>query len=119
MMTYEDFTVYPLEIQGITDASDEKIEAIAEWVTEQIDYSGADADLDDILPFFVFFHFLEDLMTDASVRTGETAIIREESNFNSRKMQSAWNQGATKLTALISENEETCNENYISLRNDL
>ena len=115
-MTYEQFTVYPLEIQGITDASDEKITAIENDVIEKLEYSGDTDDLYSILPYFVFYFFMEDLMTNTAAKTGETRILRDESTQAYGKMVRAWNEGATKLAALIAEDEETCTENFTSLR---
>jgi len=113
-MTHETFTAYPLEIKGITDASDEKITAIKDFVLEKISYSGDAADLETLLPYFVYFHFLEDLITDVSVNTGETAIIREESNRDIVKMVRSWNEGVEKLNGLIEDKKETCNPKYQS-----
>ena len=119
-MTYESFTAYPLEIQGITAASNEKITAISDYVLDKLEYSGDAADLDAILPYFVFFHFCEDLLTDVSARTGETAIIREESNYSTLKMVKSWNEGVYKLLALLEDKtEESSNLYYQSYRNIL
>lgn len=116
-MTYEAFTAYPLEIKGITEDSNEKITAISDFVLEKLQYTGDATDLSGLLPCFVFFHFLEDLLTDTSVNTGETAIIREESNYSTFKMCKAWNEGVTKLLALLAEKtNETANEEYQSKR---
>jgi len=119
-MTYESFTAYPLEIKGITVDSDEHITAISDFVLEKMEYTGDTADLSALLPYFVFFHFIEDLLTDVSVRTGETAIIREESNFSTFKMCKMWNEGVTKLLALLAEKtDETANEEYQSKREQI
>jgi len=116
-MTYEAFTAYPLEIKGITEDSNEHITAISDFVLEKLQYTGDAADLNGLLPYFVYFHFIEDLLTDVSVRTGETAIIRDESNFSTYKMCKAWNEGVTKLLALLAEKtDETANEEYQSKR---
>ena len=116
-MTYESFTAYPLEIKGITTDSDEHITAISDFVLEKLEYTGDAADLAGLLPYFVYFHFIEDLLTDVSVRTGETAIIREESNYSTFKMCKMWNEGVTKLLALLAEKtDETANEEYQSKR---
>ena len=116
-MTYESFTAYPLEIKGITADSDEHITAIFDFVLVKLEYTGDAADLAGLLPYFVYFHFIEDLLTDVSVRTGETAIIREESNFSTFKMCKMWNEGVTKLLALLAEKtDETASEEYQSKR---
>lgn len=121
-LTYESFTAYPLEIKGITAESDEHIVAISDYVLEKLEYTGDAADLDALLPYFVYFHFCEDLLTDVSVRTGETSIIREESNFSTFKMCKMWNEGVTKLLALLAlevdgvASTETANEEYQSKR---
>ena len=116
-MTYESFTAYPLEIKGITEESNEHITAISDFVLGKLEYTGDAADLAGLLPYFVYFHFIEDLLTDVSVRTGETAIIREESNFSTFKMCKMWNEGVTKLLALLAEKEtEAANEEYQSKR---
>ncbi|NCB85599.1 MAG: hypothetical protein EOM44_14080 [Bacteroidia bacterium] len=113
-MNHETFTAYPLEIKGITSASDERIQAIKDFVLEKISYSGNAADLNALLPYFVYFHFLEDLITDTSVNTGETAIIREQSNRDTAKMVKAWNEGVERLISLLADSKETCNEKYKS-----
>ena len=113
-MNHETFTAYPLEIKGITSASDEKIQAIKDFVLEKISYSGDVADLETLLPYFVYFHFLEDLLTDTSVNTGETAIIREQSNRDTAKMIKVWNEGVSRLAALTADNGETYNQKYKS-----
>lgn len=121
-MTYEAFTAYPLEIKGITAESDEHITAISDYVLEKLKYTGDAADLASLLPYFVFFHFCESLLTDVSVNTGETSIIREESNFSTYKMCKMWNEGVTKLLALLAVevdgvvSTETANEEYQSKR---
>lgn len=113
-MTHEAFTIYPLEIKGITSASDEKISAIRDFVIEKIAYSGNVSDLDAILPYFVYFHFLQDLITDTSVNTGETAIIRDESNRDAFKMSKAWNEGVDMMKELTANNRETYSDKYKS-----
>lgn len=119
-MTYEAFTAYPLEIKGITAESDEHIVAISDYVLEKLEYTGDAIDLDGLLPYFVYFHFVEDLLTDVSVRTGETSIIREESNFSTFKMCKMWNEGVTKLLALLAiETTETANLEYQSKREQI
>ena len=118
-MNYTTFTIFPLEIKGVTERSNDKITAFKNYVLEKISYSGNVSDLANILPYFVFFHFLEDLMTDVSVNTGETAIIRTESNFESIKMVNAWNEGAKMLSELVEDNGESCNKNYTSKRSML
>ena len=115
-MTYENFTVYPLEIQGINEASNEKITAIENYVIEQLNYSGSTDDLSEILPYLVYFHFIEDLYSNSAVKTGETTTIRDESTPNTLKVIRAWNIAAEKLSALIADNGETCTTNYLSPR---
>ena len=116
-ITHEAFTAYPLEIKGITSESDEHIIAISDFVLEKLEYTGDASDLDALLPYFVYFHFIEDLLTDVSVRTGETAIIRDESNYSTFKMVKAWNEGVYKLLALLAEKTgETANKEYQSKR---
>lgn len=118
-MTYEKFTVYPIEIQGITAVSDQKIEAIEKKVIEKIGYSGQFSDIENLTPYLVYFHFLEDLLTDVSARTGETAIVRDDSNFSTRKMVAAWNEGAFGIMAIAKENGETYNTAYLSPREEI
>jgi hypothetical protein len=115
-MNYADFTTYPLEIQGITASSDEKISAIEAYVFEKLEYSGEDADLQEVLPYFVFFHFCEILITNVSASVGETKQIREESEPSTTRMMSAWNEGVLRITKICEENEQTFNEDYVSLR---
>ena len=118
-MTYEQFTVYPLEIQGITAASDQKIEAIEKRVIEKIDYSGEISEIEELIPYLVYFHFLEDLLTDVSARTGETAITRDDSNFSTRKMVAAWNEGVYGIAAIAEDAGETYNTAYLSPREEI
>lgn len=113
-MTHETFTAYPLEIKGITSDSDEKITDIENFVLDKLEYSGDIADLASLLPYFVYFHFLEDLITDTSVNTGETAIIRTESNRDAFKMSKAWNEGVRMIKELTDDNGETYNDKYKS-----
>lgn len=118
-MTYESFTIYPLEIQGITAASDQKINEIKAFAIEKIAYSGDTADLQPILPYFVYYHFLENLITNTSASVGETAQIRTESVQSTFKMCKNWNEGVRLLAELCAEKNEIANPVYLSLRSML
>lgn len=113
-MLYTIFTKYPLEIQGITEASENKIQAIFKDTKKQIDYSGDVADIEEPLKYFVFWHFCENILTNVSATTGETAVFRDESMPEVLQMMRAWNRGVDLLSEILEEKNETANSYYLS-----
>ena len=58
-MDYNDFLTYPIRILGIDATYNSEIAEIEEFVNNEINYSGDEADLIPVLPYFVFYKFCE------------------------------------------------------------
>ena len=99
--TYTVFETYPLEITGITSEHNPRIAAIETFVKEDMDYSGDESDLTAILPYFIYWFFLQDKVTDATAQGGENLPTLNDSQPDVSKQISNWNIGVKKLRALF------------------
>lgn len=111
-MDYTNFQTYPLNVLGIDESYNEELTAIEQAVIDEIGYTGDVADLELILPYFVFYKFCESKESDVTAQTGEMAKVAEFSVPSSKSMIRAWNFGATKLDNLCVANSQTVNSVY-------
>ena len=118
-MDYSNFEKYPLQIIGINESYNDELTAIEEVVIDEIGYSGDVNDLENILPYFVFFKFCEDRASSVTAKTGEMSEVAEFSVPSVLSQVRAWNIGAKLLDDLCTENEVTADDNYRSQRNML
>lgn len=95
--TYQSFLTYPLEITGITSEHNPRIAAIEEFILSDMEYSGEDSELTAILPYFIFWFFLQDKVTDATTQGGENLPILKDSQPDVLKQIANWNTGVKKL----------------------
>jgi hypothetical protein len=113
-MDYTIFLNYPLQILGIDESYDSELTAIENFVIFDLEYSGAVEDLEEILPYFVFFHFCENRKSEVSAMTGEQSKVAEFTVPSVVTAISVWNIGVKKLNTLLLANEQTVNELYTS-----
>lgn len=151
-LTHDDFMIYPLQIVGI-DLSvpgegegtediyiyDEKIQYIEKFVVEDMSYSGEASDVSAILPYFVYWFFLQNETSMSVVNAGENYQVKEFTEPSILKQVKNWNTGVEKLRALfgitneglaalsnmslsekihsfVLQSGKTINENYLSKR---
>ena len=112
-LTYNDFLKYPLHIVGIGLSYNDELTAIEELVVSEIDYSGDAEDIEDVVPYFVFYKFCEDKRSQVTT-SGETHQVAEFTLPSFQSQIRAWNIGAKKLLETCTENETTANEVYQS-----
>ena len=114
-MTYENFTKYPIQILGINESYNDELTAINDFVVSDIEYSGDVADLESVLPYFVFFNFCENARSEVYANTGESATVKEHTVPSDRAQIAAWNFAVKELSKLCTDNQKTVNEKYLSL----
>lgn len=114
-ITYENFTAYPIQILGLNESSNKKLQAIETFVKFDLNYSGDAVDLTNILPYFVFFAFCDD-KTSSVTQDGETVAVSDLTKPSVHSQVRAWSIGAKMLDDICKEKETTCNENYRSQR---
>lgn len=105
--TYTEFETYPLEITGITSEHNPRIAAIEAFVKDDMDYSGDESDLTAILPYFIYWFFLQDKVTDVTAQGGENLPIPKDWQTYILKQLQNWNTGVKKLQALFGINQNT------------
>lgn len=113
-MFYENFKNYPLKIHGITEASENHLLAIKEQFLKDLKYSGDVSEVEDVIPYFVFYLFLHDAETNASVGVGETRQKRDESTQDYQLAVNSWNLGVESLSKILEDKETSCNPHFIS-----
>jgi len=113
-MTYEDFKTYPLQISGINDSYNSELTAIEALVKSEIEYSGNDEEIKNVLPYFVFFKFCENKGSEVSATLGENVTVAETTQPTYEKMVRAWNIGAKMLNAICTEKGTTASKYYLS-----
>lgn len=113
-MTYEDFQSYPIQILGIDDTYDGELTAIETLVKEKIEYTGEVADIESVLPYFVFFKFCENAQTEVTAKNGESITTSEFTFPSYNSMIRAWNLGVDKLIAICTEKVQTASKYYTS-----
>ena len=113
-MDYTTFEKYPIQILGIDESYNDEINEILSFVTDDIAYTGDASDLDDILPYFVFYKFCEKKRSEVNIQTGETTQLKEFTEPSLLQQINAWNIGVKKLDALCVANETEANEIYLS-----
>lgn len=113
-MDYTNFLNYPLQILGIDESYDSELNAIESLVIFDIEYSGEVMDLEEILPYFVFFHFCENRKSEVSAMTGEQSKVAEFTVPAVVTAVNVWNVGVKKLNTLLLANEQTVNVLYTS-----
>lgn len=114
-MDYSNFQQYPINILGIDETYNDELNAIEQAVIDELDYSGDADDIEEILPYFVFYFYCQDKVSMVSTK-GEMYQTAEFSGMDVISQNRAWNIGAKKLLALCTENGKTANENYQSQR---
>lgn len=107
--TYTAFTTYPLEITGITSDYNSKIAAIEAFVLSDMEYSGEASELTAILPYFIYWFFLQDKVTDATAQGGENMPILKDSQPDILKQIQNWNTGVKMLRAIFGITDEKLN----------
>lgn len=117
-MNYTNFKQYPIQILGINESYNDELKAIETLVIGEIEYSGEQADIAEILPYFVFFKFCESKFSEVTTK-GEMLQVAEFSVPSVLSQVRAWNIGAKKLDDLCTANETTASDNYRSQRNIL
>jgi hypothetical protein len=113
-MDYTSFLNYPIQVIGIDESYNSELKHIEDLVIFDLEYTGDVADLDEILPYFVYFHFCENRRSEVSAMTGEQSKVSEFTVPSVANSISVWNIGVKKLNALILANSETVNELYTS-----
>lgn len=113
-MDYTLFEKYPIQILGIDETHNDKLNAIKEVVIDEIEYSGELSDIESVLPYFVFFKFCDDLESDVTANAGEQTKASEFSTFAYKSQISAWNQGVKKLQAICTERGTRVAGRYLS-----
>ncbi len=113
-MDYTTFENYPLQILGIDDSYNSELNAISSFLEGDIEYTGEVEDLENILPYFVFYKFCENRKSEITAASGEQSKTAEFSVATEVRQVKAWNYGVTKLNALLLANGETANEIYTS-----
>lgn len=117
-MKYTQFLQYPIRIAGINDSYDSELTAIETSVKNELAYSGNAADIESVLPYFVFFKFCEYKVSEAGVN-GESLKVSDNTMPSVMAQVRAWNLGASKLLAICTEKNTTANENYQSQREEI
>lgn len=115
-MDYRSFQSYPIQIVGISSDYNAKITSVENFVKSDMAYSGDEAGLESILPFFVFWFFCNDLQTTVMVEAGEAGQVKEFSFPDTVKQDRAWNIGVDKLIELVATTGASVNSKYLSKR---
>lgn len=115
-LTFTGFKSFPLQIVGITEDYNAKINEIETFVVSDLAYSGEVGEVNAVLPYFVFWFFCQDAQTTVVVETGENAQVQEFSYPEIFKQVQNWNIGVEKLQAICDEKGTTVNEKYLSKR---
>ena len=113
---YTTFQNYPIEIKGINESYNDELNLINDEVVKELNYSGDEDDLSDLLPYFIFYKFCENRQTEVTV-SGESAQASELTYISDRSMVRAWNKGAKMLNDLCDANDKTADLIYLSERN--
>lgn len=113
-MTYENFSTYPIQILGINESYNNELTAIETLVKEEIEYSGEVADIESVLPYFVFFKFCENVQTKVDAKTGENITVSELTKPSYDAQIRAWNIGVKKLISICEEKTATASKYYTS-----
>jgi len=113
-MNYENFNTYPLQILGIDESYDDELNAILEFVIDEIAYTGDVDDLSMLLPYFVFFRFCENKQSEVVANVGETMTVKEFTIPSQNKMIDVWNIGVNKLLLLCKNNTTSANWIYLT-----
>lgn len=116
-MDHSNFESYPIQIVGITSDYDGLLQEIADFILADIGYSGSESDLDDVLPYFVFYNFCQEQQSTVVAKTGESSQVKEFSNISLTKQINAWNIGVAKLTAICAEKGTTVDNEVVYLSN--
>lgn len=119
-LTHDDFMIYPLQIVGIdssipgegegdedTYIYDEKIQEIENFVVEDMSYSGEASDVSAILPYFVYWFFLQNETSMSVVNAGENYQVKEFTEPSILKQVKNWNTGVDKLRVLFGITDES------------
>ena len=112
-ITYENFASYPIQILGLNESFNKKLQAIEIFVKTEIAYSGDVADLVPILPYFVFFKFCEDKQS-STTGDGEQKSVSDLTEPSQNAQVRAWNIGVKKLIDLCNLKSKTANCVYLS-----
>ena len=112
-MKYTQFLQYPIRIAGINDSYDSELTAIETSVKNEIAYSGVAADIESVLPYFVFFKFCENKSSEVTVK-GETSAVSELTVASHVTQVRAWNLGVEKLKSICTEKGTTAHRFYLS-----
>lgn len=119
-LTHDDFMIYPLQIVGIDSSIpgegegdediyiyDEKIQEIENFVVEDMSYSGEASDVSAILPYFVYWFFLQNETSMSVVNAGENYQVKEFTEPSILKQVKNWNTGVDKLRVLFGITDES------------
>lgn len=112
-ITYENFSAYPIQILGIDDTYNDELTAIETLVKEKIAYTGEVADIESVLPYFVFYKFCEDRLSEVTAKNGENITTSEFTMPSQNTMIRAFNLGVKKLCAICIEKAQTANIIYL------
>ena len=112
-MDYTSFEEYPIRILGIDESYNEELTAIETLVKNEIGYAGDAGDVASVLPYFVFFKFLEDKETITNTK-GESYQVAEFSFPSAAQQIRAWNIGVKMLNDICTEKVKTANKYYLS-----
>lgn len=117
-MDYSDFKSYPIQIVGIDSDYDDMLNEIKNFILADMNYSGDEADLDSVLPYFVFYNFCQEQQSTVVHSVGETSQTKEFSDISLTKQINAWNIGVAELTLICNEKGTTVDktELYLSKR---
>lgn len=112
-VTCVNFKKYPIEILGIDATYNEELTAIETFVKSEIEYSGKIADIESVLPYFIFFKYFENKHSETTVK-GETAVVAEHTVPSYDIQIRAWNIGAGLLKNICLAKGTTASKKYLS-----
>jgi hypothetical protein len=111
MITYSDFTTYPTKILGIDETSDTDLQAMELVAIDMLDYSGAVADITEVIKLLVFVLFCSGNKSFVSVDNGENRDVDSVREPMTAQKNTAMFLAEKKLKAICSANGTTADFN--------
>lgn len=118
-VTHADFEKYPLQIAGIGKSEgtgeskvyiyDKLLSEIKDFVVLNMSYTGT-VNIDNVLPYFVFYFFNQEYLTTVTANNGENIKIDKVSQPAIYKQIWAWNTGVDLLRGLFGITDQLINE---------